>query len=284
MPPAATHRLHPPTHRIPHPAFAPPPQQVLGWLKQRVPQAEQAALAAALRQVVADKLLQQLLLAWLAPDGGSGGAASGKGGAAGAAAAGRGAGAEPMALDGAPERPQQGAAPPPSVQQQGAAGGGDDFVCCRAAAGGGGGGGSGAHPCGSGKAGAGAGAANGCRYDRDLEECGVTPGSKPPLRVRGWAGRRVWPRRCPRLLYARQGPLGAALLGIPPCQCLICHPPPPQPAQEIYYFHQAIRSALHSFAAEARALRAAEGRVTTAQVGGRGGRSLEGWRAGAWRP
>jgi len=37
--------------------------------------------------------------------------------------------------------------------------------------------------------------------------------------------------------------------------------------QEIYYFHQAIRSALHSFAAEARALRAAEGRVTTAQVG-----------------
>ena len=38
--------------------------------------------------------------------------------------------------------------------------------------------------------------------------------------------------------------------------------------QEIYYFHQAIRSALHSFAAEARALRATEGRVTTAQVCG----------------
>lgn len=44
--------------------------------------------------------------------------------------------------------------------------------------------------------------------------------------------------------------------------CMYCLMVP----QEIYYFHQAIRSALHSFAAEARALRAAEGRVTTSQV------------------
>jgi hypothetical protein len=52
--------------------------------------------------------------------------------------------------------------------------------------------------------------------------------------------------------------------------------------QEIYYFHQAIRSALHSFAAEARALRATEGRVTTAQVRGCGVCKLTG-RAGLGR-
>lgn len=176
---------------------ASPLQQVLGWLKQRVPQEEQAALAAALRQVVADKLLQQLLLAWLSPDGtnsssngGSNGAAKGsKGGVAvnvvalagGTTAA--SADAEPMAVDGCGERQQQGAAPPPTVQQQQqqAGGGCDEFVCCRAGAGG-----VEAHPCGGGKAG---GAANGCRYDRDLEEAGITPGGKPPLRVR--AGREM---------------------------------------------------------------------------------------------
>ena len=38
------------------------------------------------------------------------------------------------------------------------------------------------------------------------------------------------------------------------------------PLQEIFYFHQAIRSALHSFAAEVRALRGAEGRVSAAQL------------------
>lgn len=60
---------------------------------------------------------------------------------------------------------------------------------------------------------------------------------------------------------------------VPCCSAHPLHQLPTAPSfhllaclQEIYYFHQAIRSALHSFAAEARALRAAEGRVTTAQV------------------
>lgn len=278
---------------------ASPLQQVLGWLKQRVPQEEQAALAAALRQVVADKLLQQLLLAWLSPDGSNsssnGAAKASKGGAAvdlvavagGVAAAAAVGDAEPMAVDGCCERQQQGAAPPPTVQQQQlqqTAGGCEEFVCCRAGAGGGE-----AQPCSGGKAG---GAANGCRYDRDLEEAGITPGSKPPLRVRGGegdgrlgaggremgggvpaAGRALlcfaWQRRLPCGLEYNQG---GRCAWAPCCSAHPLHQPQPPPssaaanAQEIYYFHQAIRSALHSFAAEARALRAAEGRVTTAQV------------------
>lgn len=181
-----------------------PLQQVISWLKQRTPQEEQAALAAALRQVVADKLLQHLLLAWLSPDGGNAsskacatGESGGKGsGAAVEVVAVAGApaadAAEPMAVDGCGERQQQGAAPPATVQQQqqrhAAKGSCDEFVCCRAGAAGE------VRPCGGGKAG-GPGAPNGCRDDKDLEEAGITPGSKPPLRVResrggcwGWMG------------------------------------------------------------------------------------------------
>ncbi|EFN52596.1 hypothetical protein CHLNCDRAFT_138627 [Chlorella variabilis] len=187
-------------------------EQVLGWLKQQVPQAEQARLLVQLQQVVADRLLQQLLLAWLAPPE---------------------AADEPMAVDGE-ERRQAGAAPPAATRQQGTGGGAaaaapvaadggwpggrrfcggqEEFECCREARGGTRGGGGAGAPCGGSRA-----AAGGCRIDRDLEEAGQVPGNKPPLR-------------------------------------------------EIYYFHQAIRSALHSFAAEARALRAAEGRVTTSQL------------------
>ena len=47
------------------------------------------------------------------------------------------------------------------------------------------------------------------------------------------------------------------------------HPPPPffsPSSQEIIYIHQAIRSALHSFAQEARALLTVEGGVTPAQL------------------
>lgn len=43
-------------------------------------------------------------------------------------------------------------------------------------------------------------------------------------------------------------------------------PPLFLPLQEILYFHQAIRSALHSFAAETRALQGAEGGVTPPQL------------------
>lgn len=71
-------------------------EQVLGWLKQQVPQQEQAALLGQLRHVVADRLLQQLLLTWLSPS-------SGKEQAAAAGTAAAEDGAEAMAVDGAEE-------------------------------------------------------------------------------------------------------------------------------------------------------------------------------------
>ncbi|KAL4436350.1 hypothetical protein ABPG77_009912 [Micractinium sp. CCAP 211/92] len=208
-------------------------EQVLGWLKQQVPQQEQAALLVQLRHVVADRLLQQLLLAWLSPS-------SSRAKAPSAGAAGAGDEAEAMAVDGVQEKSKKWGAPPGGALQLHASSCSagrnvtmqDEFVCCRrpsrgvaaagtASAGTGAAAGSacnGGPPCtGGSAAGAAAAAVNGCLYDRDLEEAGCPPSSKPPLR-------------------------------------------------EIYYFHQAIRSALHSFAAEARALRAAEGRVTTAEL------------------
>ena len=174
-------------------------QHVLGWLKQQVPQGEQAALQGWLRRVVADRLLQQLLLAWLAPAGERG--ADGDDGvtvttAAAAASGDGGEAVEPMQVDGPQEqlREQQGAAPPPSTQQQqqqqqqqqrrrqqlvqGCQPRCEDFVCCRDK-------GSGwtAPACGAGAADAGAAAASYCRFDHDLEEAGCLPSTKPPLRV-----------------------------------------------------------------------------------------------------
>lgn len=159
-------------------------QQVLGWLRRQMPAAEQAALREQLRRVVADRLLQQLLLAWLSPPAAADDDSAVAGTAAGAAVA--AAAAEPMALDGAGSpREQLGAAPPSTLHGQQAC---DIFVCCRAggpaacAAGS-------AGSSGSGKGGAGTAAAgHACRYDRDLEEAGLTPGNKPPLRVSDCGG------------------------------------------------------------------------------------------------
>jgi hypothetical protein len=170
---------------------------VLAWLRQQVPQAEQAALLEQLQEVVADRLLQQLLLAWLAPGDGGGGSG----------------GAEPMAVDGQQQGEQQGqqqgeqkdqenrrqdcCAPPAAsvLHKTGVApcsgGGGhpckgqDEFVCCREQGGA-------APPC-SGAFGEISSAGEICRYDQDLEEAGICPGGRPPLRVRHAASMLVCP-------------------------------------------------------------------------------------------
>lgn len=187
------------------PPSVPGPQQVLGWLKQQVPQQEQAALLVQLRHVVADRLLQQLLLAWLSPS-------SSRAKAPSAGAAGAVDEAEAMAVDGVQEKSKKWGAPPGGALQLHASSCStgrnvtmqDEFVCCRrpsrgvaaagtASAGTGAAAGSacnGGPPCiGGSAAGAAEAAVNGCLYDRDLEEAGCPPSTKPPLRV-SWAPRR----------------------------------------------------------------------------------------------
>lgn len=238
--------------------------------------------------------MQQLLLTWLSPS-------SGKEQAAAAGTAAAEDGAEAMAVDGAEEGGwRRGAAPgaAPLLRSGGCCGGRgasqDEFVCCRRLSGGAAGAGAGAAAGGAGApcngrlaAGAAAPPANGCLYDRDLEEAGLPHSTKPPLRVScagGWHGTLA--QRAGALPRGNLGPttrvawlqsvnglhrISSPAPSLPlrrPCVASFPAFPTCCSLQEIYYFHQAIRSALHSFAAEARALRAAEGRVTTAEVRG----------------
>lgn len=185
---------------------------MLGWLKQQVPPQEQAALLRQLRHVVADRLLQQLLLTWLSPS------SSGR-----EAADAPGDGAEAMAVDGAEGGNRaQGAPPGVTAHPNGSACCGgrgaaqDEFVCCRRRGSSGVPGvtpgnpanGKPANGC-SGRAPAGAAAQlpNGCLYDRDLEEAGCPPSTKPPLRV-SWRRRLPWHASAPHTAWwlGRAGP------------------------------------------------------------------------------
>lgn len=161
---------------IPLAAVAP----VLSWLKRSIPPGEQTSLLEQVRAAVPDKLLQQLMVAWLAPSG-------------------------------PPDGENCSEPPTPDASSE--------FVCCRCTAGGGATATSSGGATADGEATAGRGAGAGGARCADVEDAaaGHTAPGKPPLR-------------------------------------------------EIMYFHQAIRSALSSFAGEARTLRGSEGGVSPAQL------------------
>lgn len=123
-------------------------QPVLAWLERTVPQAEQEALLHQVQEVVSDRLLQQLLVSWLAPAcwpprGGSPGAEQLAGEAAGDGSA------EHALANGVAAAELAGAS---------------EFVCCNHSGG--------------------AGAGGPCDQDKERSEAARVPGGKPPLWVR----------------------------------------------------------------------------------------------------
>lgn len=223
------------------------PLQVLSWLKATMPHQQQAGLQTQISQVVSDRLLQQLLVAWLRPGSGGSGGSSGRSSAqGGGSTAGEHAdAAAPMEVAQSPAegpapagsagmaacaQPQHSGAAEPSAGKVGALceprGGDAGASCSRAAAGG-------SAPCGGACQ-----RAVCCReapgnlegqgpgwLPGDLEDGAA--GGRPPLRVGWFCGRAGAGRGCVahwRAIRACPAAYPWTMHWVKPSR--ICQPPP----------------------------------------------------------